>query len=247
MIQGLNTYRFFAFFAVFLSHVQILVSGYLGVSAFFVLSGFLITPILLSMKAETSSAYFIKFYGRRSIRIFPLYYFYLAAIAFIFLVTKTTDEGSFYFFKNLPYAITYTFNFFHASSAFKHTDLLSHFWSLAVEEQFYLLWPLLLFFIPNKFIKHLLIFFALLSPILRWLFFIYIKFPEYSFLFENKSVVVYVLPTSHLDAFAIGGLFALFIKNVKPLYTWAALFFFIAIGIATHYYANGFLYFQAGI
>jgi peptidoglycan/LPS O-acetylase OafA/YrhL len=125
--------------------------GWLGVDLFFVLSGFLITSILLRMK--TAPGYFTKFYARRAVRIFPIYYLYLA-IGFVILpllthagVSNTTaqDTGVWH--------ITYLQNWL---PAFKHGSLSweqywqSHLWSLAVEEQFYLLWPLIVLYVPHK-------------------------------------------------------------------------------------------------
>ena len=82
MNKGLTTFRFFAFLAVFLVHVGVFDAGYLGVQAFFVLSGFLLSPILVGMKSALSTQdYFVHFYGRRALRIFPIYYAYLFLIA----------------------------------------------------------------------------------------------------------------------------------------------------------------------
>jgi peptidoglycan/LPS O-acetylase OafA/YrhL len=78
MIRALDSFRFYAFLAVFLFHIGRFDAGYLGVQAFFVLSGFLLTPILVDMKrALPLKRYMISFYGRRVLRICPLYYFYL--------------------------------------------------------------------------------------------------------------------------------------------------------------------------
>ncbi len=76
MIPGLDGLRAIAFLLVFALHTNYLQIGWVGVSLFFVLSGFLITGILLDMKKGLASRqYFLKFYGRRFLRIFPLYYF----------------------------------------------------------------------------------------------------------------------------------------------------------------------------
>src|SRR5829696_6158250 len=84
MIPGLDGLRAIAFLLVFALHTDYLQIGWVGVSLFFVLSGFLITGILLDMKKSLSSReYFVKFYGRRFLRIFPLYYFYLAVTALV--------------------------------------------------------------------------------------------------------------------------------------------------------------------
>ena len=81
MIPGLDGLRAIAFILVFGIHTDYLGFGWTGVQLFFVLSGFLITGILLDMKADLpSKGYFVKFYGRRFLRIFPLYYFYLFAM-----------------------------------------------------------------------------------------------------------------------------------------------------------------------
>ena len=70
VLGGLDAFRFFAFLAVFLFHVDLAPAGYLGVLAFFVLSGFLLTPILVEMRRTLPPArYFINFYGRRALRI----------------------------------------------------------------------------------------------------------------------------------------------------------------------------------
>ncbi|HEY4884800.1 MAG TPA: acyltransferase [Myxococcales bacterium] len=117
--------------------------GVLGVDVFFVLSGFLITGLLLDAKGE--SHYFRNFYARRTLRIFPLYYFVLALL---FLVLPSVAA--------LPPALeesrvhqawlwTYTANFYIAAKASWALPYVSHFWSLAIEEHFYLLWPLVVF------------------------------------------------------------------------------------------------------
>ena len=89
MNKGLTSFRALAFFAIFLFHINYfgtghlgIQAGYLGVQAFFVLSGFLLTPILVDMKSNLNKKdFFIHFYGRRALRIFPLYYLYLVIVA----------------------------------------------------------------------------------------------------------------------------------------------------------------------
>ncbi|HEX2697603.1 MAG TPA: acyltransferase family protein, partial [Anaerolineales bacterium] len=78
MITGLDGLRAIAFLMVFAFHTRHLEFGWMGVQLFFVLSGFLITGILLNIKDSLAGKqFFVKFYGRRFLRIFPLYYFYL--------------------------------------------------------------------------------------------------------------------------------------------------------------------------
>src|SRR5512139_1631391 len=84
MIPGLDGLRAIAVLLVFASHADLVSIGWMGVQLFFVLSGFLITGILLDMKASLPvGEYFVKFYGRRFLRIFPLYYFYLAVMVIV--------------------------------------------------------------------------------------------------------------------------------------------------------------------
>ena len=118
--------------------VQLMQGGWIGVDLFFGLSGFLITGILL--KARDAENYFSVFYMRRILRIFPLYYL---AVALVFLgstlpwtqMAKVPWQDQLWFWVNLS----------NWPTAYK-LDLvpaLLHFWTLAVEEQFYLVWPLL--------------------------------------------------------------------------------------------------------
>lgn len=107
--------------------------GYLGVRLFFVLSGFLITGILLD------GIGFRKFYWRRSLRIFPAYYAALGVYALLDI--ESIREG-------WPYLLTYSQNVYFAMGG--NTELVGHFWSLAVEEQFYLLWPLAILAMPRR-------------------------------------------------------------------------------------------------
>jgi len=149
-MDQLDALRAFAVLAVLLCHfatsyVPVLWYGQYGVNLFFVLSGFLITGILLRCRRisfERSQSRFLtirQFYVRRFLRIFPLFYFVLIVTwiigiddvrhAFGWHVTYLTD---FYIFRRATFGGA------------------SHFWSLAVEEQFYLLWPWAVIFLPFR-------------------------------------------------------------------------------------------------
>jgi len=123
---------------------SIWVFGQTGVDLFFVLSGFLITRILIATKG--SPHYFKIFYTRRVLRIFPLYYLALVIYDFVLPLVKGQPIASFgqtwwywVYLQNVPI----TFHAFTASGP-------GHFWSLGVEEHFYLLWPLLVYLLPVK-------------------------------------------------------------------------------------------------
>ena len=214
MYRGLDSFRLFAFLAVFLYHVGVLPIGYVGVLAFFVLSGFLLTPILVDMRRELSARrFFLNFYGRRSLRIFPLYYFYLALIAAAAaaaLLVGRAPAAIPHAAGQLGYALTYSYDFFHASSAYTFSPLLTHFWSLAVEEQFYLLWPLVVFCTSSRQLRRLLLGLILAGPAIRLFEAGLISSPLGHFFNQRLDLTIYVLPFSHIDAFAIGGYFALF-------------------------------------
>ncbi|HEU5153257.1 MAG TPA: acyltransferase [Gemmatimonadales bacterium] len=113
------------------------VPGDLGVSAFFVLSGFLITHLLLAEADGTGTVSLRRFYVRRVLRIFPAYYCFLA-----FSWSADRVMGQHWPGSLVVAALTYTVNYFNALTH-TSTGTIAHAWSLAVEEQFYLFWPLL--------------------------------------------------------------------------------------------------------
>ena len=120
--------------------------GAVGVDLFFVLSGFLITGILLAASDRTkdgersAGTELRHFYARRFLRIFPIYYLTIAALALAGLPSVTHYLG---------WHLTYLANWYVAANPI---DLFpaNHFWSLAVEEQFYLVWPSLILFLPRR-------------------------------------------------------------------------------------------------
>jgi hypothetical protein len=124
-----------------------------GVILFFVLSGFLITNILLNQKEaienkQTTIAGALKtFYIRRFFRIFPIYYF---LIFFLYYINYPKTREIFL------WLLTYTSNIYQGITN-EYVGHFNHFWSLAVEEQFYIFWPLLIFIVPKK---HLMSFFT---------------------------------------------------------------------------------------
>jgi len=145
-IKGLDGLRGISVLMVILSHAMVfdrlgwnnpvfrkLVAADNGVAIFFVLSGFLITLLLLREKDQSGSISFLNFYARRTLRIFPLYLLVLTLVVLLDALSVTSVRGC-----TLLYAYTYLFNFVpHAC----YYNAFGHLWSLAVEEHFYLLWP----------------------------------------------------------------------------------------------------------
>ncbi len=132
----------------FLKPFHILIYGDIGVHIFFVLSGFLITTLLLKENFKTGSVSLKRFYIRRALRILPVaYLFLIVLIALNFYchlgVSFLDFVASFLFFKNLP---------------LKNEPFTAHFWSLAVEEQFYFIFPFLIVSNLNRYIIITLLF-----------------------------------------------------------------------------------------
>ena len=123
-----------------------LAPGHLGVTLFFALSGFLITRILL--RTRENRDYFQSFYLRRSLRIFPLYFAYLAFLVLAYYPYSKWQIGA-------PYHLDSHYLWYVGFASNIPSNPLSdpglmHFWSLAIEEQFYLVWPLVIFLVPHR-------------------------------------------------------------------------------------------------
>src|SRR5206468_651405 len=120
-------------------------SGWIGVDLFFVLSGFLITGILLDSLGKPG--YFRNFFARRTLRIFPLYYAVLTVSLFLvpaLIGLQRLPELYHRLLENQLWLWTYAANYLQATG--RHTlPGFGHFWSLAIEEQFYLLWPFVVY------------------------------------------------------------------------------------------------------
>jgi peptidoglycan/LPS O-acetylase OafA/YrhL len=110
---------------------------------FFALSGFLITTLLLRERRGSGRIRLARFYARRSLRIFPLYYLVLGAYALRAWQTQANSVVARHFLHALPYHATYTANWF-VDYAVPHPVMFAFSWSLCVEEQFYWLWPSLM-------------------------------------------------------------------------------------------------------
>jgi len=243
LYRGLDTFRLLAFMAVFLYHVDMMEVGYLGVLAFFVLSGFLITPILVGMKRElVGHRFFLNFYGRRCLRIFPLYYLYLAVLgagALLALSVEGLPKAIQQVDTQIVYALTYSYDFFHASRIFVQSPLLTHFWSLAVEEQFYLVWPVVVFVVSARRLKGVLVAMIVAGPVFRIVEASLFTTQFSRVLYPRSDMTIYVLPFSHIDAFAIGGYFALYGKTPGRMAVAIYAALLLVVGMMTERLATG--------
>lgn len=126
-------------------------NGNLGVNFFFVLSGFLITYLLIIEKQTTGTIQILHFWVRRILRIWPLYFFCVLFGFFVFPLIKsylgqTPQETA-----HLVNYLTFTSNFDFIANGRPDASILGVLWSVSIEEQFYLVWPLALIFIPIRF------------------------------------------------------------------------------------------------
>jgi peptidoglycan/LPS O-acetylase OafA/YrhL len=181
--------------------------GWCGVDIFFTLSGFLITTILLSTKNEKN--YFSSFYYKRVLRIFPLYYLYLLFIFLIFFPevhSKVFGQDKF----KLELAQHSQLWFWLYISNIKQFILgrnfgagVGHLWSLAIEEQFYLVWPCLVYFCSLKRLKTLSLILIIFSLVLRVVFY-----------FNNVSPEsIYTFTLTRFDTLLFGAYVAILLKD----------------------------------
>lgn len=174
--------------------------GYMGVDLFFVLSGFLITGILVASRDK--SGYFTNFYARRALRIWPLYY---ALLLLTFGVLPLVRPGltGLVFQQSHPWQsyLLFVQNLFGDVQRAFYTIRVT--WSLAIEEQFYLVWPVIVWLAPRRMLKPLALTGLFLSIAARWSI-QYGLFPPVNF---------YTNPLTRLDGLALGAFLALWIPE----------------------------------
>jgi peptidoglycan/LPS O-acetylase OafA/YrhL len=174
--------------------------GWTGVDLFFVLSGFLITGILFDTREE--KGYFVNFYARRILRIWPLY-FALLGIMFVAVPLVAPRWGATAMANAAP---AWSFALFIQNLAIPHaiTGPLSATWSLAIEEQFYFAWPLLIWLLPRKAIQRLAIAILICSPLLRL-----------GLTLSNAHVPLYFNTFTRLDGLAAGSFLAIWLRDAR--------------------------------
>lgn len=257
--ENLDSLRFLAFFAVFVSHAalflgfmsessvyqwikyNILVNGDLGVTFFFVLSGFLITFLLLKEREVSGSISLKNFYLRRILRIWPVYFIVLfmgyLLIPHLFslfgspsLPMDTVPPPSAW-----PWHTFFVTNFAMSRSLFASvpTDIL---WSVGIEEQFYLLWPVVVILIPKR----------MLAKIVGLIVFAAFIFRGY---FAYEPDVLAYSTFSAMSDLGIGCLLAIFVFNrdvqrLKVLFskgsTWLLYALILILTISRHWLVNYF-------
>ena len=202
--------------------------GWVGVDIFFVLSGFLITSILLRTKHEKN--YFKNFYVRRSLRIFPLYFVFIAVI--LLLLPKLDPDFTPEIPRALPFLLLYQQNWLMLISKIPLTTYLAVTWSLAIEEQFYLIWPAVVYFTKKETLIKLsigVILFSILARLLGILF-----WDDMS----QVSTFFYYNTFTRFEQLVFGGLLAIAfteplwiqrLKNISIPSFWVAFTAFLAL------------------
>jgi peptidoglycan/LPS O-acetylase OafA/YrhL len=193
-IDGL---RFFAVFAVICGHwdwfghkfSELITSASRGVDLFFVISGFLITLGLIRSKekTQTTGTSLYKFYMRRFLRIFPIYYLTVFILLFFYYDRMS---GTIWWY------LLYLCNFH--SIKIQDWGIAGHFWSLSVEEQFYLVWPFIILLVPNKRLSFVIIASVFLSLAAK----------TYWLITSAPFWFAYMHPLGALDTLALGALLA---------------------------------------
>ena len=143
---ALDGIRAIAILLVLGLHGRVLPSGFIGVDLFFVLSGFLITALLLREWEQTRAISLLHFYGRRARRLLPALGVLIIGVGIIYVALPHVDRGLGYW-TSVAAVAGYAANWVEAFEARNHPSplgLFGHTWSLGIEEQFYIVWPLVL-------------------------------------------------------------------------------------------------------
>ena len=240
-LPALDGLRAMSVFTVMLYHFGFaLVPGDLGVSAFFVLSGFLITWLLLKEDRTTGGVSLTRFYTRRVLRIFPAYYAFLVVS---FVIDYLRDDRWSPALRNS--AVFYTVNYFNAVHGHPNTSI-AHAWSLAIEEQFYLLWPLA-FLLLRRLSGRLRVVLAIVAAVVLW------RSTAFLILGASKAYVYNAFET-RFDNIAVGCLLALLLEHghlksaidATARRCWLPLFTLVLLVISrvfmptTYHYSAGF-------
>lgn len=146
LVSGLNETEYLR------STFMPLVAGYTGVHIFFVLSGFLITLLLVREHQKNGRISVSSFFIRRILRIFPVYFLVVGLTIFVGLIGTNVLTP-----ESVPFLLTYTYNFI---PNLWYSSTVGHTWSLAVEEHFYLVWPFVFIFLAARYPRRLPLFTA---------------------------------------------------------------------------------------
>jgi peptidoglycan/LPS O-acetylase OafA/YrhL len=222
---ALDGLRAVAFLLVFYFHYFALPWGWAGVEIFFVLSGFLITGILYD--TQDDSHRFRNFYLRRTLRIFPLYWATLAIVLLVVLLIHAKVDWT---FAAWPLYLGNLLGLLHPSSSgptfgmvaagklarnghlYRSTFQIGHLWSLCVEEQFYLFWPAVIFFVRRRGrLIWICAGFIVICPAIRLI------AQSFAPMWMLQQELLYRFTPMRIDAFTYGGLLALLRRGNRAI------------------------------
>lgn len=200
----LDGLRFFAFLLVFIHHQSLFSKipylaflesfGWIGVDVFFVLSAFLITKILLAEFDKTSAISIKKFYIRRLLRIWPLYFLFAGFSILLHLyLGGSLDEIS----TRIIGLFTFSDNVLTAIYGYNPMPYIGHLWTITYEEQFYLFIPLIIPFLLKSSFRKRTIYFTLIFLLLNGVRFVFIAI-------EVEHPAIWVLPITHFESIVLG-------------------------------------------
>lgn len=181
------------------TYARLAMLGWSGVDVFFVLSGFLITGILVRAKGQSAGPYFRNFYMRRSLRIFPLYYLVICLLLYVLPNRPPATGGEqmsyLLYYQNIRYPLL-------GERAFDPARLIT--WSLAIEEQFYLVWPAVVWFVSQRTLRRVCVAMIVIAVALRFV------------LIESGFEKTHFLTPCRMDALAVGAL----LSQLPPPRAW---------------------------
>ncbi|MCP4122862.1 MAG: acyltransferase [Bacteroidetes bacterium] len=215
--------------------------GWEVLQIFFVMSGFLITRILIYERAKHDNfkSYVKSFYLKRSLRIFPLYFIYLFFWGGIRLVMQGNEFVSLYteeLAQNWQFYFTYTANlksFFNFKAL--DTPFFAHLWSLSLEEQFYLIMPFIIFFLKGRLLKTVIVILIIIPMIMR-----IVGYPYLMDMNDNSVwgiLLIYRNLIFQTDSFALGAAIAIFNFDwIKRPHIWFWLLLGVIVGLNIYHY-----------
>jgi peptidoglycan/LPS O-acetylase OafA/YrhL len=254
-LPELDSIRAIASILVIFTHWQLpkfeLQVGWIGVNLFFVLSGYLITNILISDKHKSIGSFLKYFYLKRVLRIFPLYFGYIflcilvtTGLYFTVMFHKTAVSEINNAFPNLTMLGTFTYNYYYFAKEVFHLGVnpssafIQHLWSISLEEQFYLIFPFIVWFLNARYLKIVVIAIIIGCPLARLCYGLYVNGTANMDSFMAGEMM-YKSLFFQADALAVGALLALVkIDNRKCVIAMfiASIVVLVAFSLTNLYY-----------
>lgn len=213
--RSLDGLRAIAVLSVMLYHLQqpgLFPGGYVGVDIFFVLSGFLITDLLVSENRQNGRVDLRAFYTRRALRLLPALAIVVAVVVAAVLLIRTFAQFRPDTLKSVPYVVLYTANWRFTGSHIAGLSMLGHTWSLSIEEQYYVIWPIVMLWAWRRWKgSSRLVAWISLAVVVEWV--------ARPILARNGMSweLPYYSTFLHSDGLLVGSALALLLKDHQPL------------------------------